>query len=186
MKRIILISLILIALFIGLFVLTGCDSNNEEKNTTNNSSQTTEKITNEFSIGDTVIKFDKEATFKDFSYKNAEGIEPDESQKAVFLEYVNKDIYDGRFVFNIRLAYTDDGTTLEESLKGYTAEKKKINGIDWSIVSIDNTTDNKETTSRVYATEKNGTLYIASIITFKEANVDTDKLAEVFMNGVIL
>lgn len=183
-KKVLIIIAIIAVLGIGLFVLTGCGDNETESQIESNISSN-KSITNEFSIGDKTFKFDKETTFKNFTYKNAEELEPDESKHAVYLEYENKEIYDGRFVFRISLAYTDENT-LNEFLEGRTTTDKKINGTTWKTLSIDNTSNNKEITSINYVTEKDGTLYVVSILVFKEANVDITKLADVFMNGVTL
>ncbi len=155
----------------GLFIITGCGNSSRE--------------TSKFKVKNVSFKFDKDTQFGNFNYKNADGLEPDESKQAVYLVYENKDIYDGRFVFRISMAYSDE-TTLAEFLGDRKTTKKKINGIDWQTLSIDNTSNDKETTSINYVTEKNGTIYAVSILTFKEANVDTEKLAQAFMNGVTI
>ena len=131
------------------------------------------------------LKFDKDTQFGKFNYKNADGLEPDESQQSVYLDYENKDIYDGRFVFRIKLSYSDE-TTLKEFLQGNKTVSKKINGINWSTLTLNNTADNKDTTSVVYATEKDGVVYIGMVQIFNESNVDAEALAEVFMNGVTI
>ena len=172
-KKVLIIIEIIAILSMGLFVLTGCT--NEESRST----------TNEFSIGNEVFKFDKETTFHNFNYKNANGLEPDESKQSVYLEYVNNEIYDGRFVYRISLGFSDE-TTLDKFLEGRKTTDKKINEINWKMLSIDNTSNNKETTSINYVTEKDGTIYVVSILAFKEANVDIAKLAEVFINGVTI
>ena len=188
MKRIIVSILIALMLIVGLIVLTGCGNNKTEGQTESNTSSnnnSNKSVTNEFSIGDKTLKFDKETTFKNFNYKNAEELEPDESQQAVYLDYENKDIYDGRFVFRISLLYSDE-TTLKEFLQGNKTVSKKINGINWSTLTLNNTADNKDTTSVVYATEKDGVVYIGMVQIFNESNVDAEALAEVFMNGVTI
>ena len=166
-KKIILGVLILV----GLFIFTGCGNNSN--------------ISNEFKVKDVSFKFDKDTKFGNINYKNADGLTPDESKQAVYLQYENKDIYDGRFVFRISMGYTNENT-LDKFLEGRETTDKKINGINWKMLSIDATSNGKETKSINYVTEKEGTLYVVSIATFKEANVDTDKLAEIFMNGVTI
>ena len=74
-------------------------------------------------------------------------------------------------------------TTIEDFLEGRKTTNEEINGINWKKISIDSTSNNKETISINYVTEKNGTIYVVSITSFKEANVDTAKLAEVFIKG---
>ena len=171
-KKIILSLLIVVALFV-----TGCESNNSNLSSKNNS--------NSFKIKDVSFVFDQDAQFHDFKYKNSKELTIDESKYSLHLEYANKDIYDGRFVYRISLSYTDQ-SNLEKFLDGYKSEKVKINGITWNKVIVKNTTDNKETKAIVYATEKDSILYAVTAVEFTEANVDIDKLLEVFINNVTL
>ena len=53
-------------------------------------------------------------------------------------------------------------------------------------IITDSISNNKETTSINYVTEKKGTIYVVSIVSFKESNVDTTKLAKIFINGVTI
>ena len=75
---------------------------------------------------------------------------------------------------------------MDKFLEGRKTTDKKINEINWKMLTIDATSNNKETTSINYVTEKDGTIYAVSILAFKEANVDVTKLAEVFINGVTI
>lgn len=177
MKKKLLLSLLII---ITLFTITGCGNTKIES-----SSTSSVKTTNEFKIKDVSFKFDKDSEFGNIKYKNAEGLTPDESKQAIYLVYENKDIYDGTFVFRISMAYSDE-TTLDKFLEGNETTDKEINGINWKMVSIDSTSNEKETHSMNYATEKDGIVYAVSIITFKEANIDTDKLADIFIKGVTI
>lgn len=190
MKKIILVGFVVI---VSVFAMIGCGKSDSGKadngGSPNGNEETTantnQKRTDEFKVGDVTFKFDKDAQFGNFNYKNADGLEPDESQQAVYLDYENKDIYDGRFVFRIGLLYSDE-TTLEEFLEGNAAVPKEMNGINWSTASVNSTSNDKETTSVFYATEKDGVLYAGMVQVFNESNVDAEKLAEVFMNGVTI
>lgn len=172
MKKIILSLLVIVA----LFTITGCGSDNSGSSKENSS---------EFKIKDISLVFDQDSEFHDFKYKNIKGLEPDESKQAAYLDYINKDIYDGRFVFRISMSFTDE-LTLKEFLEGYETETVKINGINWERLVLTNKADNKETSSVVYATEKNSTVYAVSTMAFKEANVDVEELSTIFINGVTL
>lgn len=175
MKKKILLSLLLITM---LFMVAGCGSKNSNSNSSKGSSNT-------FKIKDVSFVFDQDSEFHDFKYKNAKELTLDESKYSLHLEYVNKDIYDGRFVYRISMAYTNE-SNLEKFLEGYESKKVKVNGITWDKVEVKNTTDKKETRAIVYATEKNGILYVVTTLAFVEANVDIDTLSEVFVNGVTL
>lgn len=185
MKKIILVGFVVI---VSVFAMIGCgkadngDTPNGNEETTANTNQ---KITDEFKVGDVTFKFDKDAQFGNFNYKIVDGLEPDESQQAVYYDCDNKDIYDGQFVFRIGLLYSDE-TTLEEFLEGATPVSKEMNGINWSTASVNTTADDKETTYVFYAAEKDGVLYVGMIQIYRESNVDAEKLAEVFMNGVTI
>lgn len=167
MKRSIILGVLIL---VGLFIFTGCGNNS---------------VFNEFKVKDVSFVFDKEKQFGNINYKNAEGLVPDESRQAVYLQYENKDIYDGRFVFRISMAYSNE-TTLEKFIGDREITDKKINGIIWKTVLIEATSNGKETKSLNYVTEKDGTIYAVSIASFKEANIDITKLAEVFMKGVTI
>ena len=181
-KKILIIVALIIVLCIGIFVLTGCGNNESEDKTESNMFSNKK---DEILIGNETLKFNKETTFKNFKFMNVDGIKPDESKQAVYLTYENKEIYDGRFVFRISLQYSDE-TNLKEFLQDNKTTKKNINGIEWNTLSVENTTDKKETKSIIYATQKDGVLYAVSILCFKEANIDITNLAEVFMNGVTI
>ena len=173
MKKILLSLLVVVA----VFTITGCG---------NNSSSSSSKVnSNTFKIKDVSFVFNQDSEFHDFKYKNSKELTLDESKYSLHLEYANKDIYDGRFVYRISLSYTDQ-SNLEKFLDGYKSEKVKINGITWNKVIVKNTTDNKETKAIVYATEKDSILYAVTAVEFTEANVDIDKLLEVFINNVTL
>ena len=77
-------------------------------------------------------------------------------------------------------------STLKEFLAGKKSEDKKINGIEWKKIQVDGTVDQKETTSVIYATEKNSKVYIVNGIIFKESNVDINGLVDVFINTVTI
>ena len=173
MKKKILLGLLIIA----LFTVTGCNNSNS-----NSSSESTTKT---FKIKDVSIVFDEDSEFHNFKYKNMKGIEPDESKQAIYLEYKNNDIYDGRFTFRIGLLFTSE-TTLKEFLADNKYEDKTINGISWKKVKVDGTTDGKETSSVIYATEKDSTVYVVNGIVFKESNVDIDGLVSTFINDVTI
>lgn len=171
MKRKIFIKLLLALAFL---TITGCKSNIIVNGNTNT-----------FKIKDVSFVFNEDSEFHDFNYKNSKELTQDESKYSLHLEYANKDIYDGRFVYRISLSYSDE-TNLEKFLDGYKSEKVKINGITWNKAIVKNKTDNKETKAIVYATEKNSTLYAVTTVEFTEANINIEKLAEVFINGVTL
>lgn len=173
MKRKILLCILSIMV---LFTLCGCTSTTKTEGT---------RISNKIQIKDVTLSFDQDSEFHDFKYKNINGIEPDESKQAVYLDYINKDLYDGRFVFRISMAFSDE-TNLNEFFENRTTEDVKINGINWKKSKINNKTDNKDTTSIVYATEKNGTLYAVTTIIFNESGVDINTISKIFINGVTL
>ena len=112
-------------------------------------------------------------------------LKKDESKYSLHLEYANKDVYDGRFLYRTVLSYTND-SNLEKFFEGYERKKVKINGITWDKAILDSKVDNKATKAVVYATEKDSVLYAVSSLTFVESGVDIEKLAEVFINGVTL
>lgn len=174
MKKIIFFSIIII---VALFTITGCSSNSTK--------QASKTSFNTFKIKDVTFTFDQDTKFHNFKFKNSKELTKDESKYSLHLEYANNNIYDGRFVYRISLAYNDE-TNLEKFLDGYESKVVKSNGITWHKVIIKGTTDNKETKAVVYATEKNSTVYAVTAVEFTEANVDIDKLAEVFVNGVQL
>jgi uncharacterized lipoprotein YehR (DUF1307 family) len=173
MKRKIFLSLLVI---VALFIITGCGSDDSEPS---------KEYSNTFKINDLSLVFDQDSEFHDFKYKNIKGLEPDESKQAAYLDYKNNDIYDGRFVFRISMSFTNE-LTLQEFLEGYKTETVKINGISWERLTLSNKADNKDTSSVVYATEKNSTVYAVSTMAFKEANVDINELSNIFINGVTL
>ena len=174
MKRKIILIILLLQVAI---IVTGCSSNK--------SNTLIKKNTNTFKIKDVSFIFDQDSEFHDFKYKSSKELTKDESKYSLHLEYANKDIYDGRFVYRISLSYSDE-TNLEKFFDGYKIKKVKINGITWNKAIVKNKTDNKETKAIVYATEKNSTLYAVTTVEFTEANVNIEKLAEVFINGVNL
>ena len=189
-KKIFLISVLIIMLCTGLFILTGCGKNT--KNNGNNSSETNStennspkaKDNNTVTIGDKTFKFDKEANFKDFSYKNADGLEPDESQMAVYLDYKNNDIYNGKFVFRIAMSYKENMSLkdVENQYKEKSYESKEINGLNW----INYKSNNNNTDTIVYIAEKNNNLYVVNIGKYEDCNIDINSLAEAFMSGVTI
>ena len=166
MKKKIVLNLLII---ITVFTIIGCGKNNA----------------NTFKIKDVSIVFDQDAEFHDFKYKNMKGLEPDESKQAVYLEYINKDIYDGRFTFRIGLLFTSE-TTLKEFLADKKVEDKKNNGIIWKKAQVDSKVDGKEVTSVIYATEKDSKVYVVNGIIFKDSNVNISELMDTFINGVTL
>ena len=177
MKRKVLLILLII---VALFTITGCGSSNSNSN-----GSASKKVSDTFKINNLSLVFDQDSEFHDFKYKNIKGLEPDESKQAVYLEYKNQDIYNGRFTFRISLSFSNE-VTLTEFLGGYSSEKVKINGITWEKVEVKNTTDNKETKAIVYATEKNSTVYAVSTTAFTEANVDIEELSNIFINTVTI
>ena len=189
-KKIFLISVLIIMLCTGLFILTGCGKNT--KNNGNNTSETNStennspkaKDNNTVTIGDKTFKFDKEANFKDFSYKNADGLEPDESQMAVYLDYKNNDIYNGKFVFRIAMSYKENMSLkdVENQYKEKSYESKEINGLNW----INYKSNNNNTDTIVYIAEKNNNLYVVNIGKYEDCNIDINSLAEAFMSGVTI
>ena len=179
MKRKILLSILVV---LTLFIITGCGSSNGSNSSNNSSSK---KVSNTFKIKDISLVFDQDSEFHDFKYKNAKGIEPDESKQAVLLDYINKELYDGRFAFRVGLMFTSE-TTLKEFLAKYQTTKVTINGINWDRIKVNNKTDNKDTTSVIYSTEKNGTVYVVTSLVFNEANVDVEELSSIFINGVTI
>ena len=187
MKKITAIILIVLILIGGLFILTGCGNNENggivesNKLSNNNSSKS---VTNEFSIGDKNFKFDKETTFNDFSYKNANGLELDESKMAVYLDYKNNDIYDGKYVFRIAMLYKENMSLddVADQYEGKSYESKRINEFNW--ITYESNNNNIDTI--VYMTEKNNNLYIVNIGKYENCNIDINALAEVFMNGVTI
>ena len=97
MKKKVLLSLLVI---VALFTMTGCGSG--DSNSSNSSSK---KVSDTFKINNISLVFDQDSEFHDFKYKNIKGLEPDESKQAVYLEYKNQDIYEGRFTFRISLSF---------------------------------------------------------------------------------
>ena len=176
MKRKILLSLLVI---VALFAITGCGNNSS------NSNSSSKGNSNTFKIKDVSFVFDQDSEFHDFKYRNSKELTLDESQQSLHLEYVNKNIYNGRFLYRISMSFSDE-TNLEKFLDGYKSEKVKVNGITWNKVEVKNTTDSKETKSIIYATEKNSILYVVTTLEFSEANVDIETLSEIFINGVTL
>lgn len=79
-----------------------------------------------------------------------------------------------------------ESTNLKDYLNGKKTTTKKVNGINWETLTLNNTVDNKNTTSKVFVTEKGGTIYTVSVMSFNEANIDLKELSEVFINGVTL
>ena len=178
-KSVYLVISLAVLLVLGWVILTGC-GNNES-----NLSETDKNVLNEFRIKDSVLKFNRESSFKGFSYKMADGLKTDESQQSIYLEYINNAIYDGRFVFRISMSF-DNETNIKDFLEDRKGETESINGINWTKVTVNNTSNNKDTTSIIYATEKGSTLYVVSIISFNEANVNLSELSNVFINTVTL
>lgn len=174
MKKKLLISLLMI---VALFTITGC-----KDSSTNTTSKT---VSNTYKIKNVSLVFDQDSEFHDFKYKNVNGLEPDESKQAAYLDYKNQDIYDGRFVFRISMSFTSD-VSLEEFLNGHKSEIVKINGITWKKIKLTNKVDNKDTSSIVYATEKNSIVYAVSTMAFNEANVNIEALSNIFINGVTI
>ena len=172
MKKRILLFLFII---LSIFIFTGCKNNSVLKKGSSNT----------FKIKDVSLVFDQDSEFHDFEYKNIKGLEPDESKHAVYLEYKNQDIYNGRFTFRISLSFSNE-LTLKEFLDGRSGEKVKVNGITWEKVRLSNKVDNKDTSAIVYATEKNSIVYAVSIMAFKEANIDIDDLSNIFINSVTI
>lgn len=160
-----------------LFSITGCGSNNS------NSSQ--KNISNKFEVKDVSFTFDKDAEFHDYKYKTADGIVPEESQKAVYLTYRNNEIYDGLYVFRIVLSYSEN-TSLKD-LESIPAEsetqKVSINGVSWNKYVNEKSKNMKVI---AYFMERNNTVYVVNIGKYNDADVDVDKLADVFMNGVTI
>jgi len=170
-----------ILVFVALFTITGCGKSNDNENNSANSS----KVSDVFKIKEVSLKFDQDKEFYNFKYKNINGINPDESKQAVYLDYKNAEIYNGRFVFRISLSFIEN-TNIKDYLNGKKTTTKKINEINWETLTLNNTVDNKNTTSKVFVTEKGGTIYTVSVMSFNEANIDLKELSEVFINGVTL
>jgi hypothetical protein len=159
------------------FILTGCGNSS--------SNPLTKSKSNTYKFKNVSFVFDQDSEFNNFKFKNSKELTKDESKYSLHLEYVNKDVYDGRFVYRLALSYTDD-SNLEKFFEGHERKKVKINGITWDKTVLDSKVDNKPTKAVVYATEKDSVLYSVSSITFVESGVDIEKLAEVFINGVTL
>lgn len=170
MKNKLIYSLLVILM---IFTITGCGTKKEEKN---------EEVIGEFKVRNVTFRFDKDGSFEDFSYKYSSKMKLDGSQNTVYLTYENDDIVSGKFVFRIAL-YSREETNIktlfsDPKYSDYTT--KKINGLKWNIYSLD--VDNVKT--YIYATEKNGKVYITNIGSYKKAEIDLDTLSNVFMNGV--
>ena len=158
-----------------LFSITGCKSENKTEDTSN-------EIVREFKVRNVTFRFDKDGSFEDFSYKYSSKLRLDGSQKTVYLTYENDDIVNGKFVFRIALFSKEDTNikTLFSDSKYNNYTTKKINNINWNIYVSD--VDNVKTL--IFATERNGKVYITNVGSYKKAEIDLDTLAEVFMSGV--
>lgn len=174
MKKIIIFSLLSVLL---LFILTGCGNNEGALNrevSINNS--------NEFTVENTSFVFNVDSSFHDFIYKNAEGLEPDESKYACYLTYENKEIYNGRFVFRIVMDFQENKTLNDVTDLPKDLKNKNINNISWKTY----TSNNDKASTIVFVTEKNNNLYVVNVMKYKDANVDINSLSNVFMNGLVL
>lgn len=80
MKKKIILSLLVV---VALFTITGCGKSNDNENNSANSS----KVSDVFKIKEVSLKFDQDKEFYNFKYKNINGIDPDESKQAVYLDY---------------------------------------------------------------------------------------------------
>ena len=178
-KKIVLFSMLTVILFTGVFVLTGCGNNEITAGDTSD-----KNVANEFSVKGVSFKFDKDSTFNDLKYKNSEGLEPDESKKSCYLTYKNQDIYEGRYVFRIVMMCMEN-TTIEDEMsenERNNNESTKINGIDWTVFHE----ESENTKVIIHATEVDNKVYAVYVQKYKDADVDIDTLADIFMNGINL
>ena len=178
MKKVILLGTITLILVAGLFILTGCGNNNSVENQKNSS----KKVSDEYSIGNTSLKFNIDKTFKDFNYKVAEGIKVNETKIENKLYYEDKSFFAGDFVFEISMSAINNYSFSEWKYgpKEGEYETIEINGIKWNKYSV---ASDKYTTEN-YATDANNSLYVFKISKYNDANFAIDELANVFINGV--
>ena len=171
--------LLIIIVIVSLITITGCKKTNSSNTKKNNN-----KVSNEFKVKDVTFKFNKESTFLEYTYMNAEGLEPDESKLSNYLTYKNNDIYNGNYVFRIMMMKIEESSLedVEKHYKDKNYERVVINDIEW----ITYTNKSDTTNVIVYLTEKYGNLYGTNIMKYEDCDLDLNKLAEVFMNGVKL
>lgn len=182
-KKVLFIVLITI-LLVGLFILTGCTNSVEETGEKTNEPEI--KVVDEIKIGEETLKFDRSEVFYNFHYKHPEGLTPDESQKACYLDYKNEELHNGSFAFRIVMLFSEE-TTLKEveeesDLKDDTHDNKTVNGIEWNVYDL----RTNEIPTMCYATEKDGIVYVVNVGAYADTNIDVKNLTEVFMNGVTL
>lgn len=167
MKKLILSLLLIVA----LFTITGCRSSNPDSET----------IPKQFTIGGNTIKLDQNFTFHDLDYKIGDGLTHRTTDLDDYITYVNKDVYDGDFVFQI-IVYYNKGKTINDVAKFVKEDKeiKEINGIKWTTYK---TTSNK-IVAYAYLAEINGDLYAINITKYDASNTDLEGIATVFMKQV--
>lgn len=158
-------------MLIVILIITGCTSSNPDSET----------IPKQFTIGGNTIKLDQNFTFHDLDYKVGEGLTHRTTDLGDYISYVNKDVYDGEFVFQI-IVYYNEGKTINDVAKFVKEDKevKEINGIKW--------TTYKTTSNRIegyaYLAEINNNLYAINITKYDASNTDLEGIATVFMKQV--
>ena len=183
MKKIVLISLILIALFIGLFILTGCDNKSEEGSKASTSGDVQEKY-DEFKIYDETIELNEEKEFKKMSFmtntKKLSSYGGDNNYSINYEDDTKGDdiIVDyGATVVSISIRCFE-GKTVEEvmSQAPYERTNKTVAGVDYEY--FDYVSDGIN--GYAYAYNHDGSTYT---ITF-EAKIDITSLIDAFMKNV--
>ena len=163
-KKVLSIALLLILLLVGLFILTGCGTEEEVKKNENNE-QTTSAVVDEtlVKINDLEFHLDKETSFKDVKYTVVSDFKEANFERYIQYNYYQKD--------NTNLLFFrifDYGTKSNE-------EAISDLGVDGNITFIDGKTDNIEYkyypqprddggTIHYYLINKDGNLYVINFV----------------------
>ena len=161
MNKKILVAILLIVILIGLFVLTGCETKKESKDSSNNKSSSIEEASlqaKEIEVEGIKFKLDKEDSFgNSFKYKYSSSFKEDYLGTTRFYSLLNQD---GNEIIEIRVnsSYTTPQQVLVEKESNYSndntanvkTENKVMNSKEWVYIEYTNTQKEKNYTNHEF------------------------------------
>lgn len=193
-KKIFLISLIILILIVGLFVLTGCENKNEVNTTSNaNNNVSDAKL---ITIGDNKIQLDKKDNYSGkVEYTYSSSFKLDNSGTTRFYSFVDKD--DNELVqISVNTTYETPDRTISLLERNYynnntnnvKSENKTINDMDCVYIEYNNTTKDIDYVNHeyYYLFDKEDNNYFYIKIKAKGSLDEYKELEEEIVNNVLL
>lgn len=160
MNKKILVAILLIVILIGLFVLTGCETKKESKDSSNNKSSSIEEASlqaKEIEVEGIKFRLDKEDSYSGFKYKYSSSFKDDSSGTMRSYSLLNQE---GNGIVEIRVnsSYTTPQQVLVEKESNYSndntanvkTENKEMNGKEWVYIEYTNTQKEKDYTNHEF------------------------------------